>query len=36
MGGGGFGDLWLYLLGPLLGGALAAMVFKLQHAGAAD
>jgi aquaporin Z len=36
MGGGGYQDLWLYLLGPLLGGALAAMVFKLQHPGAGD
>ena len=27
---GGFGDLWLYLVGPLLGGALAAVVFGLQ------
>ena len=31
MGGGGFGDLWLYLVGPLLGGAVAAMVFKIQN-----
>ncbi|HYC32206.1 MAG TPA: aquaporin [Gemmatimonadales bacterium] len=27
---GGFGNLWLYLVGPLLGGALAAVVFGLQ------
>lgn len=33
MGGGGFGDLWLYLVGPLLGGAAAAMVFKMQNPG---
>jgi len=33
MGGGGFGDLWLYLVGPLLGGAAAAMVFKMQSPG---
>ncbi len=30
LGDGSFGDLWLYLVGPLLGGALAAGVFKLQ------
>jgi len=36
MGGGGFGNLWLYLVGPLAGGAAAALVFNLQHAGAAD
>ncbi len=36
MGGGGYGNLWLYLVGPLAGGAAAALVFKLQHAGAAD
>ena len=36
MGGGGFGNLWLYLAGPLAGAAAAAMVFNLQHAGAAD
>ncbi|MEN8373876.1 MAG: aquaporin [Gemmatimonadota bacterium] len=33
-GGGGYGDLWLYLVGPLAGGALAAVVFKAQHPGA--
>jgi aquaporin Z len=36
MGGGGFGNLWLYLVGPLAGAAAAALVFKLQHAGATD
>lgn len=36
MGGGGYGNLWLYLVGPLAGAALAAMVFRLQHAGAMD
>jgi aquaporin Z len=35
-GGGNFSNLWLYLVGPLLGGAVAAAVFKLQHAGVAD
>ena len=30
-GGGGFENLWLYLAGPLLGGALAAAVFGLQE-----
>jgi len=33
MGSGGFGDLWLYLVGPLLGGAVAAVVFKVQNPG---
>lgn len=28
MGGGGFENLWLYLVGPLVGGALAGVVFK--------
>lgn len=27
---GWFGNLWLYLVGPLLGGAAAALVFRLQ------
>ncbi len=31
LGGGGVGDLWLYLVGPFIGGALAALVFRLQH-----
>jgi len=31
LGGGGLGDLWLYLVGPFVGGALAATVFKIQH-----
>jgi aquaporin Z len=31
LGGGGVGDLWLYLVGPFIGGALAAVVFRLQH-----
>ena len=31
-GGSSIGHVWLYLVGPLLGGALAAVVFKLQHA----
>jgi aquaporin Z len=29
-GGGSLADLWIYLVGPLLGGALAAGLFKLQ------
>lgn len=33
---GGMGDLWLYLIGPLAGGALAATVFRMQHEGGAD
>lgn len=31
LGHGGFSHLWLYLVGPLAGGALAAVVFKVQH-----
>jgi aquaporin Z len=31
LGGGGWGDLWLYLVGPLAGGAAAAVVFGLQE-----
>ena len=30
-GNGGFGDLWLYLVGPFVGGALAAVAFKMQE-----
>ena len=32
VGTGSLGDLWFYLVGPLLGGALAAAVFNVQHA----
>lgn len=35
LGGAGVGHTWLYLVGPFLGGALAAMVFKVQEAEAA-
>jgi len=31
MGGGSFASVWLYLVGPFTGGALAALVFKLQE-----
>ncbi len=31
MGGGSWGNLWLYLVGPLAGGALAAVVFGMQE-----
>ena len=31
MGNGTFGNLWLYLVGPIVGGALAAVVFKFQE-----
>jgi aquaporin Z len=30
LGGGGWGALWLYLVGPLFGGALASAVFTIQ------
>lgn len=30
LGGGDWGSLWLYWVGPIAGGGLAAMVFKLQ------
>jgi aquaporin Z len=30
---GGLADLWLYLAAPLLGGAVAAAAFKVQHPG---
>jgi aquaporin Z len=30
-GGGSFAHLWLYLVGPFAGGALAALVFKIQE-----
>lgn len=30
MGGGSFSNVWLYLVGPFVGGALAAFVFKVQ------
>jgi aquaporin Z len=33
-GGGSFEYLWLYLVGPFAGGALAALVFTVQEAGA--
>jgi aquaporin Z len=32
-GGGNLNHLWLYIAGPFAGGALAAVVFRLQHAG---
>lgn len=32
-GGGPIGNLWIYLVGPLAGGAVAALVFKLQNPG---
>ncbi len=31
MGGGSFGDIWIYLVGPFAGGAVAAIVFKMQN-----
>jgi aquaporin Z len=35
MGGGPWSPLWLYLVGPFAGGALAAVVFKLQEGSTA-
>jgi aquaporin Z len=32
--GGNFANAWLYLVGPLLGGVVAALVFKVQEAAA--
>lgn len=34
MGGGSWAHLWLYIVGPLAGGALAAFVFQLQEPAA--
>jgi aquaporin Z len=31
LGGGSFGNLWLYLVGPLVGGALAAGLYRVQQ-----
>jgi aquaporin Z len=31
IGGGSYSNVWLYIVGPLLGGALAAAVFKIQE-----
>jgi aquaporin Z len=31
LGDGTFGNLWLYLVGPFLGGILAALVFRIQE-----
>ena len=31
VGGGSFANVWLYIVGPLIGGALAAAVFKIQE-----
>lgn len=33
MGDGGFGNLWIYLVGPLLGGVVAPVIFKIQNPG---
>jgi len=32
LGGGSWGHLWLYIVGPLIGGAIAAMIFAMQEA----
>lgn len=34
VGHGAIGHVWLYIVGPCVGGALAAAIFKVQHAGA--
>jgi aquaporin Z len=34
VGNGSFNHLWIYLVGPFLGGALAAVVFRIQEEGA--
>ena len=34
VGGGSLSALWLYLVGPLAGGALAALVYRVQHPAA--
>jgi len=34
-GGGSLGNMWIYIVGPLLGGALAAAVFRVQEGVAA-
>ena len=31
LGDGGFGNAWLYIVGPGIGAALAAVVYKMQH-----
>jgi aquaporin Z len=36
IGGGGFGNLWIYWVAPVLGGAAAAWVFAFQHPAAAE
>lgn len=33
MGGGSWAHVWLYIVGPLAGGAAAATVYRVQHAG---
>lgn len=33
LGDGSFGDIWIYLVAPLLGGAASAFVFKMQNPG---
>ena len=36
LGGGGFGHLWIFWVGPLLGAVLAVGAFRVQHGAAAD
>ncbi len=33
VGGGPIGNIWIYLVAPLAGGAVAAFVFKIQNPG---
>lgn len=34
-GGGNYDNLWIYLVGPFIGGAVAGVVYKIQHPGEA-
>jgi aquaporin Z len=35
IGGGSWADLWYYIVGPFAGGAIAALIFRIQHPGEA-
>ena len=36
LGGGSLASIWIYLVGPLVGGAAAAGVFAIQHPGTGE